>query len=262
MGRRLLKDRRIVLTGASSGIGRALALELAPHGSHLLLVARREAALVELVDELRQRGAGSAHPVVGDVTDPTMREALVQRVRDAWGGLDLLVNNAGVSAQSRFASSAEQTLRQIMEVNFFAAAELTRLAIPLLRNGEDALVVNIGSILGHRGIPHNSEYCASKFALRGWSDALRAELHGQRIGVLLVSPGRTDTELFDHLLVKEEATPWDKLRGIPPEQVARQIVRAIKQRRREIYPNWGGRLLVVLNRFCPGLVDRVMNRYG
>ena len=262
MARRSLKDCRIVLTGASSGIGRALARELAPQGVHLLLVARRQAELDSLAAELQQRGVGSAQPLAGDITDPDLRKTLLQRVQNDWQGLDLLVNNAGVSAHSRFADSNEQTLRRIMEVNFFAPAELTRGAIPLLRNGRDPLVVNVGSILGHRGVPYNSEYCASKFALRGWSEALRAELHREGIGVLLVSPGTTDTDFFEHLLAQEEATPWGKPQGVSPEQVAREMVRAVERRRREIFPNWRGRLLVTLNRFCPGFVDRVLNRYG
>ena len=149
-----------------------------------------------------------------------------------------------------------------MELNFFAVTELTRLALPLLRDGCDPLIVNISSILGHRAIPHQSEYCASKFALRGWSEALRAELHGLGIGLLLVSPGTTETEFFDHLLEKQSTTPWGKQQGISPEAVAKQIVRAIERRNREIFPNWRGRLLVWANRCCPGLVDRVMNRYG
>ena len=128
-----------------------------------------------------------------------------------WGGLDVLINNAGVSAHGRFADSDEPTLRRVMEVNFFAAAELTRLALPLLhvqnpnrrsQNPIPAAIVNIGSIIGHRGLPLNSEYAASKFALRGWSESLRAELAADGVDVLLVSPGTTDTEFFDHLLAK------------------------------------------------------------
>ncbi len=257
-----IADRRILITGASSGIGRALARELAPHGPHLLLVARSQKTLETLADELLELGATSAQALVADVSDPQAREAVVGRIREQWGSLDLLVNNAGISAHGRFASQTEQTLRQIMEVNFFAAAELTRLTIPLLREGQDSMVVNVGSILGHRGIPHNSEYCASKFALRGWSEALRPELRREGISLLLVSPGTTDTEFFEHLVSQEGQLPWGKTRGISPEQVARQIVRGIERNRREIFPNWRGRLLVIVNRIFPWLVDRLMRRYG
>ncbi|NOZ39394.1 MAG: SDR family NAD(P)-dependent oxidoreductase [Planctomycetes bacterium] len=262
MARRSLADRRILLTGASSGIGRALALQLAPFGVRLLLLARREAPLLELAAELKRLGASSAEPIVGDVTDAELRANVADQIRRDWGGLDMLINNAGVSAHGRFEGSSPAVLRQIMEVNFFAAAELARETFSLLKAGDDSLVVNIGSILGHRGVPFNSEYCASKFALRGWSEAIRPELARDGIDLLLVSPGTTDTEFFDHLLAQGEKLPWGEQQGVPVEKVAAQIVRAIERRRHEISPNWRGRLLGVLNRLSPRLVDRLMNRYG
>lgn len=267
MDRRTLSQCRILLTGASSGIGRALAQELARRGSRLLLVARRREMLEVLAAELAAVAdtEPSGRPVIvqaGDVTDPAVRQAAIDAAKQTWGGLDMLINCAGVSAHGRFATSSEEILRQIMELNFFAAAELTRLALPLLGAGRDPLVVNIGSVLGHRGVPHNSEYSASKFALRGWSESLRTELHSQGIGVLLVSPGMTETEFFEHLLEKQAPTPWGKQQGITPEAVAAQVVRAIERRRREIFPNWRGRLLVWASCCCPALVDRLLRRYG
>jgi len=262
MGRRSLADRRILLTGASSGIGRALALQLAPLGTRLLLLARSESLLRELAAELKRLGAASAEPIVGDVTDAKLRRAVAIRITDDWGGLDLLINNAGVSAHGRFDGSSSEVLRQIMEVNFFAAAELLRATLPQLKVGEDPLVVNIGSILGHRGVPFNSEYCASKFALRGWSEAIRPELARDGIDLLHVSPGTTDTEFFEHLIFQGEKLPWGKQQGLSAEKVAAQIVRAIEVRRQEIFPNWRGRFLGLLNRLSPRLVDRIMERYG
>ncbi len=257
-----MTNRRILLTGASSGIGQSLARLFAAQGTRLLLLARREKQLGDLAAELRTLGAASVEIVAGDITDAQVRQTAIDRIRQLWGKLDLLINNAGVSAHGRFVDTDEATVRQIMEVNFFATAELTRLAIPLLQESNDGLVVNIGSILGHRGIPHNSAYVASKFALRGWSEALRAELSRDNIGLLLVSPGTTDTEFFDHLLSSHGDSPWPKQRGISPDQVAKQIAQTICRRRREIFPNWRGRLLVTVNRFFPSLVDRFMNRYG
>lgn len=261
-GRRFLKDRHILLTGASSGIGRDLALQLGRHGARIMIVARREQPLSELSEQLISLGADSAIPIVGDITDPTTRTAIFDKVKQLWGSLDLLINNAGISAHGRFEQNDETTLRRIMEVNFFACTELTRLAIPHLESGINPMIVNVDSILGHRGIPHNSEYCASKFALRGWSEAIRPELARKQIDLLLVSPGTTDTEFFDHLLAKQDSNPWPPQKGIPAAKVAAQIIRAIQNRRHEIYPNWRGRALVLLNRFCPRLVDAIMTRYG
>ncbi len=262
MARRVLENRRILLTGASRGVGRELAIQFAKRHARLMLVARGSEVLQSVVAELVSFGAASAEAFVGDVTDPVFRAALIEQIRRDWQGLDVLVNNAGVSAHGHFNAHDAATLRQIMEVNFYAPTELTRLALPLLAEGKDSVIVNLGSILGHRGMPYNSEYSASKFALRGWSEALRAELRVRGIDVLLVSPGTIDTEFFDHLLAKSDSLPWGKQKGISPAAVARQIVRAIELRRTEIYPNWRGRLLVAVNRWAPRLVDRVMNRFG
>ncbi len=259
---RSLHECRVLITGASSGIGQALAKELARHNTHLLLVARNETALAELAEELTRNGAASAVPFAADVTDAQSRKAIADWLDEHWDGLDVLVNNAGLSTHARFSESDNAASRNIMEVNFFAAVELTRQLLPRLRHGNSSRVVNVASILSHRGIPFNSDYCASKFALRGWSEAIRAELEKEGIGVTLISPGTTDTDFFEHLLTRQESSPWKKQTAISPEAVARQTVRAIQKGRREIYPNWRGRLLVWLNRLCPSLVDRIMRRYG
>jgi NAD(P)-dependent dehydrogenase (short-subunit alcohol dehydrogenase family) len=168
MARRRLHEKRALVTGASGGIGRAIALELARAGVDQVLVARRGDRLAEVAREVTQLGR-RAEAVVGDVTDPAVRRKALDAARDRLGGLDVLVNNAGISAHGRFADAAPERLRPIMEVNFFAPVELTREALPLLREGRQPIVVNIGSVLGRRGCPHKSEYCASKFALDGIS---------------------------------------------------------------------------------------------
>src|SRR5262245_40838375 len=143
---RNLTGRRALITGASSGIGRALAIELARHGVDLVLIARREDRLAEVETEIRELGR-QAVAVAGDVTDPAMRRRAVDEARDELGGLDILVNNAGVAAHGRFSDADPGRLRPIMEVNFFAAAELIREAVPLLKAGRQPVTVNIGSIL-------------------------------------------------------------------------------------------------------------------
>lgn len=259
---RTIADSRVIVTGASSGIGKAMAETLARRKARLLLTARREEVLADLKNTLAQQGAKAVEYVAGDIADHELRSQLIEQAERRWGGLDVLINNAGVSAHGRFADSDEKTLRQIMEVNLFAAVELTRAALPTLRSGRDPAIVNMGSILGHRGVPYNSEYCASKFALRGWSEAIRAELVSDGIDVLLVSPGTTDTEFFEHLVAARGTPPWQSSRAISPEAVARQVVAALERGRREIFPNWHGRALVGVNRLIPRAVDRLLERYG
>jgi short-subunit dehydrogenase len=148
-----------------------------------------------------------------------------------------------------------------MEVNLFALAEMTREALPLLKQGRQPLIVNIASILGHRGIPYAAEYCASKFAVRGFSESLRAELTPHGIGLLVVSPGTTDTEFFDHLIENRIQMPWAKQTPVPASLVAQRTLRAMRSSRHEIIPNFRGRLLIYLNRLAPRFLDRWMAGY-
>jgi short-subunit dehydrogenase len=259
--RRPIAGSRSLVTGASGGIGRATALELARQGSSVVVVARRQRALEQLVAELRSSGK-RAEFVAGDITDPAIRRAALDRAQSAFGGLDILVNNAGRGAMGRFADASTERLRQVFEVNFFAAAELIRESLPILASGNQPIIVNIGSILGHRATPRNSEYCASKFALRGLTESLRPELAGLGIDVLLVSPGTTESEFYEHVINADEKPPWPEQKAIPAADVARAVVRAIHLGKREIIPSTRGRLLVWLNRIAPWFVERLMGRYG
>ena len=261
MPRRELTENRILITGASSGIGREMAIELAGEGAFLVLLARREERLRALAEELAARGE-RPEIVAGDVTDPEIRRTAIERARERFGGLDIVINNAGVGALGRFEHASEDRLRRIMEVNFFAAAELIREALPLLRRGNRPMVVNVSSVLGHRAIPRSAEYCASKFALQGLSESLRAEFAGLGIELLVVSPGTTDTEFFENVLERKAEHPRRNRPGESASRVARRTVRAIKTGRHEITPSLSGKILCWANRLSPALVDRFMSRYA
>lgn len=259
MSRRSLTGARVIITGASSGIGWALASQLARHEAHLIVCARRNGLLGELSCEVAQRG-GTAVPCSGDVTLPEVRLGLIETAGRLWGGLDLLINNAGVGATGPFWQASPNRLRQLMEVNFFAAAELIRLAVPLLRQGRRPMIVNIGSVLGQRAVPMKSEYCASKFALHGLNDAIRAELHGYGIDVLHVCPSTTSSGFFDNLI--EDGGNLVRKEGMPADKVARQTLRAIERGKHEIVLSAGGRALVWIDRLCPPLADFLVQRFG
>ena len=262
MSRRQISGLRGIITGASSGIGGALAVRLASAGAKLVLIARREQRLQEVVEKVPSAFRGNVCLVVGDITQAETRERAIATALDRFGGLDLLVNNAGIGAQGKFVDADPERARRIFEVNLFALVEMTRAALPHLRTGHDALIVNIGSILGHRGIPYMTEYCASKFAVRGFSEALRAEVAKLGVEVLLVSPGTTESEFFDKLVEAGEKPPWPEQPPVPAAVVARRIVRAMQRREHEIIPNARGKLMVWFNRFSPRLVDAWMARYG
>lgn len=258
MAKRSLDGCRILLTGASSGIGRALAIELARSGARTLVVARREELLNQLANSVP--GPGTLLPAPADVTDAAARAGLIDQARQRLGGLDILINNAGVGALGLFEHADEARLRQVMEVNFFAPAELTRAALPLLKVGRNPLVVNVSSVLGLRAIPTMSEYCASKFALQGLSESLRAEFTRLGIDLLVVSPGTTESEFFDNLVETKGDVLWPGRPRRTAEDVARDIVRAMRKGRRAIVPSFSGKLLVWANRAVPGIVDRALSR--
>ncbi len=261
MAWRTIRGKRAIVTGASSGIGRDIALELARQGAALVVTARRAERLTVLVEELRGLGV-AAYGVPGDVTDPSLRAQLLAAAERELGGLDLLVNNAGMGALGPFAEADEARLRRVMEVNFFAPLELTRAALPLLKNGSQAMVVNVSSVLGHRAVPKKSEYCASKFALHGFSDALRCELFREGIDVLIVSPSTTRTEFFENIGADTKQLPWLAFGSMASRTVARRAVRAMRWGRHEIILTPGGKLLVLADRLCPWLVNQMVARFA
>ncbi len=257
--RRDLHGRRILITGASSGIGRCLAEQLAQLGAHVAMAARSKDKLGELEASLKSRNL-DAFAVAADVTVEEDRRRLIEQTAQQFGGLDVLVNNAGVASWAHFAHSTESILRHIMEVNFFAPAELIRLAIPILVEGEQPAIVNVGSMCGRRGMPAWSEYSASKFALSGLSEALRAELARFDIDVLLVLPGLTRSEFSRHLLQSAGRLKIDFTAGMPPEQVAGHIVRVLQKNVTESVVGREARWMLRCQRFFPRLLDRLIAR--
>ena len=261
--KRDLRNSRAIVTGASSGIGRAVAMELARQGAGVVVVARREDRLRELAGQIAAlKPQTSVEIVVGDITDPATRQRALDAAQSKLGGLDILVNNAGVGALGPFEDASVERVRRVMEINFFSLVEMTRLALPRLKQGVRPIVVNVGSIVGHRGVPNRSEYSASKFAVQGFSESIRAEFTKLGIDVLVVSPGPTGTEFFDREIERTTDAKWPKHTPADVDDVARQIVRAIRNGRHEIIPYRWGRLFCWLNRLSPRLVDWLMTRYA
>jgi short-subunit dehydrogenase len=258
--RRQLSNCRVIVTGASSGIGRALAVQLAQRGARLILTARRKQRLADLVAEIGSNSDQISF-VAGDICDLDHQRAIIDATQRRLGGLDVLVNNAGVGGIGSFASATPHRLRHIMNVNFFAAADLIRLALPMLRASPDAAVVNMCSVLGHVAVPHKSEYCASKFALHGFSDALRAEFSKDAIEVLLVSPSTTASEFFVQAM-RSEGNSAANRRPMTAEKVAARTIRAIERRQREVILPTSGILLVWADRLLPGLTARCLRRFA
>lgn len=177
-----------------------------------------------------------------------------------FGGVDVLVNNAGIGATGHFAEVSPERLRTIMEVNLFALVETTRQFLPLLRLGQTPAIVNISSVAGKRGIPARSEYSASKFAVQGFSEALRTELSIQGIDVLIVNPGLTQTNFSQNMLEQKAALKLDHLRGMTAEAVADATLRTLERGRNEVTLSLNARLIVLVNRLFPRIADRIARR--
>lgn len=221
--------------------------------------ARSADKLLDLAGRLTAGGA-EAWAVPADVTSDADRRRLVEITLDRLGGLDVLINNAGIGSFGHFAGSSEAVLRQIMEVNFFAPAELIRLAIPHLQRGLQPAIVNVSSMCGRRGLPAWTEYSASKFALCGLTEALRGEMARSDIDVLLIVPGLTRSDLFAHLLRNEGRMKIEVDKGLSPEETAAGILRALEKNRTETVLGWDARWILRVNRFLPRLVDRLLAR--
>lgn len=270
MAKRSFEGKRVVLTGASSGIGWYVASELVRAGAYVVVSSRR-------MDRLAQLRQSFGNPrkrliaVPGDVAESAHRQELITAAVEQLGGIDILINNAGVGAIGNFEQATPERLRRIFEVDFFAAAELTRLALPHLHAGFQPAICVVSSVLGHRAVPGKSEYCAAKFALRGWAESLRVELNPSGIDVISISPSTTRSEFFGSLIDSEPQSetdgergnraPKSALRAQSAEQVAHSILQAIRQRKRDLILSSGGKALVWLSRLAPQLMDSLLLRY-
>lgn len=248
-----LADTRILLTGASGGIGQALVEGLCAEGARLLLAGRQADAL----SALSRRFPGQVTVVQADLRTREGRDAVEAAVRRL-GSVNCLVNAAGVNQFALLERQDEEAIADLVALNVTATMQLTHRLLPWLRREPGALVVNVGSTFGSIGYPGFVAYCASKFAVRGFSEALRRELADSRVKVLYVAPRATRTGMNAACVVAmNEAL---KVAMDPPREVAEQIVAAISQEREELYLGWPERLFVKLNGLWPRLVDQALRR--
>ncbi len=255
--RRSISGSRILITGASQGIGKALAELAAARGAKVLVCARKLDLLEDVAEQIRAKG-GVIELVQADITSPEDRRRLVEAAEKAFGGLDILVNNAGIGATGHFADCGPERLRQIMEVNFFGLTETTRVFLHMLKKGNKPAIVNISSIAGKRALPARSEYSASKFAVQGFSEALRAELAKDGVDVLVVCPGLTQTNFSQNMIEQKALVQLDHMRGMSSEEVAAQTIKAIEKGYNETCLTLKGKLMVLVSRFFPWIVDMVV----
>jgi len=247
---------RAVLTGAAGGIGRAAAIRLAPLCETLLLVGRDGEALTALQREIAAAG-GNARSLAADLTSSAGRDAVLLAARES--GIDLLINNAGVGDFAWLGDQDERTLERIVQLNVLAPMTLTRLLLPLLLAEREARIVNVGSIMGYLGYPGYAAYCASKFALRGFSEALRRELADGPVRVTYFAPRATRTAMNPAAVADLNAQLGVAMDD--PAAVAAELVGLMtRPAARERLLGMPESLFARLNQIVPGLVDRALRR--
>jgi short-subunit dehydrogenase len=245
-----------LVTGAGSGIGRALAIELAARGARLILVGRREEAIKETASLLGEKR--DAIQIAADICRPEDVARLVRVVNNATQHLSLLVNNAGIVVADAFDGIQDEDLERMVATNLIAPMTLAREFLPLLKVADQARIVNIGSMFGDIAFPCFAAYSATKFGLRGWSEALRRELASQKIGVTYCAPRGTRTpavEGFDRF-VKAFQMKLD-----PPGKVAAAITAGIEKDARDIYPMGPERLFLLVQRLFPRVIDASLSKF-
>lgn len=252
-----LRSKRVLVTGATGGIGRAVVRELMILGAQVGLVGRDCETTESLAAGHRHMG-GKAVGITADLTYPADREAAVTRMRQAYGGIDVLINAAGTVEFTDFADQDAEAIERLVQTNVLAPMQLTRLVLPEMIERGEGRIVNIGSIFGSIGFACFASYSASKAALRGFSEALRRELADSGVGVTYVAPRAVNTP-FNSPEVCRMAERI-KMKMDEPAQVARRIVDAVEQDRKDVYLGFPESLFVRINAVLPRLVDLALRK--
>jgi short-subunit dehydrogenase len=255
-----LKNKVIVITGASSGIGHALAVEYASKGARLVIAARNASRLNEIGDKLRFSGT----EVLEVRTDVSIEADCINLIEQAirhFGAIDILINNAGISMRALFSEMNLDVMRQLMNVNFWGTVYCTKYALPHLLKSKGT-VVGVISIAGYIGLPGRSGYSASKYAIRGFLDTLRTENLKTGLHVLIVAPGFTASNIRNVALTSDGSTQGETPRNeadmMPAGKVAIYIRKAVEKRKRTLILTFTeGKLTVFLNKFVPSLIDKL-----
>ncbi|GAA4369510.1 SDR family oxidoreductase [Hymenobacter saemangeumensis] len=255
-----MQHRTVLITGGTSGIGRACALAFGRAGYQVAITGRDQAKLDDTAQALKV--AGVSHLVLrADVGDEADAARAVEATVAHFGGLHVLLNNAGISMRAKFADADLSVIKRLMQTNFFGTVFTTKAALPHLLKSKGS-IVGISSIAGYRGLPGRTGYSASKFAMNGFLEALRTELLDQGVHVLTAAPGFTASNIRQVALAADGSaqgeSPRDEGKMMSSEQVADEILKAVQQRRRTLVLTGQGKLTIFLNKWLPGLTDKLV----
>jgi dehydrogenase/reductase SDR family member 7B len=255
-----MKDKVVIITGASSGIGKALSFEMAARGAKVVIAARSWDLLLGIESELNALGAQvmAVHTDVGREEDCIK---LVAETVQKFGRIDVLINNAGLSMRALFEQTEVDVIRRLMEVNFWGTIYCTKHALPYLLQSKGS-VVGVSSIAGFKGLPGRTGYSASKFAIQGFLETLRIENLKSGLHVLIACPGFTASNIRNTALASDGSVQGESPRNeesmMKPEDVAKKIANAIEKRRKILVMTMQGKMIVLLNKLFPFMLDRIV----
>jgi short-subunit dehydrogenase len=255
------QNKVVIVTGGTEGIGKALVTLLIQQGAKVATCGRNQDKLYQL--QMQYPGL-PLHTVVADVSNYEDCQNLINSTVKTFGGIDILINNAGITMRSLLEDTDVAVIRKVMEVNFFGAVYCTKLALPHITESRGS-IIGISSVAGYRGLPSRSGYSASKFALQGWLEAIRTELLDSGVNVMWVSPGYTASNIRNAALDQNgNATGesfMDEAGMMTAEECAGHILRAIEKRKRTLVLTFTGKRAVFMNRFFPSLTDRMVRNF-
>ena len=255
----MFKGKVVIITGASSGIGKACAEHFATHGAHLVLAARGVSALAELAEHLKLTYSSKVLTVVCDVSEQEDCKNLMEQSLDRFSQIDVLVNNAGISMRALFKDLDLSVLKTLMDINFWGTVYCCKYAMPALLLSKGT-IVGVSSIAGYRGLPGRTGYSASKFAMNGFLESLRVENLKTGLHVMVACPGFTASNIRNAALdvagKQFGETSMDEGKMMSAEEVAMRIVKGIFNKKRTIIMTRQGKMAVWLNKFFPSWVDK------
>ncbi|MDR6561787.1 short-subunit dehydrogenase [Arcicella sp. BE140] len=256
----IMKGKVVIITGASSGIGKAMAFAFGREGAKIVITGRKQDALLATSQELTARGIENL-PIVSDVSIESDNQDVVEKTIAAYGKIDVLINNAGVSMRAMFEDCDTEVIRKVMDINFFGTIYITKYALPYIKATKGS-IVGISSIAGYRGLPVRVGYSASKFALNGFLEGLRTELLHSGVHVLTACPGFTASNIRVASLGADGNSKGESMRDegnmMSAEEVADRILYAVKHRKRDLVLTLQGKFTVFINKWLPSFADNLV----
>ena len=259
-----MKDKVVLITGGTSGIGKALAHVFGQEGARVVITGRNAQNLRETAQALEQKQI-LCLAIQADVSREADCARMVTETIQKFGKLDILINNAGISMRAMFENLELDVIRKVMDTNFYGTVYATKFALPHILKAKGS-VIGISSIAGYRGLPGRTGYSASKFAMHGFLETLRTELLNRDVHVMIACPGFTASNIRNTALAAngqaQGESPRDEAEMMSAEEVAVRILKATKARKRDLVMTAQGKLTVFLNKWLPGLTDRlVLNHF-